>query len=200
MNTSQTLGQRITRNTFFLKRVLPALIFGTLTLAIFMPLAFGARHPAGFPYPVLVGPLVMIVIFYIVFRRLIFDLADEVTDEGDALRVRFGQEEERIPFEQIMNVSYTGMMNPPRITLMLRSPRALRTRDCLLTTTKIHPAAQQQQSARERTHREGGCGAAALNTSVPKTFSSGSLPRSPAAPGRKSTLPWRAARSGCRAP
>jgi hypothetical protein len=122
MNTSQTLGQRITRNTFFLKRVLPALIFGTLTLAIFMPLAFGARHPAGFPYPVLVGPLVMIVIFYIVFRRLIFDLADEVTDEGDALRVRFGQEEERIPFEQIMNVSYTGMMNPPRITLMLRSP------------------------------------------------------------------------------
>lgn len=122
MNTLDTPGQRITRNTFFLKRVLPALIFGALTLAVVMPLAFGARHPAGFPYPVLVGPVVMIVVFYIVFRRLIFDLADEVTDEGDALRVRFGHEEERIPFAQIMNVSYTGMMNPPRITLMLRSP------------------------------------------------------------------------------
>ena len=91
----------------------------------------------------------MIVVFYIVFRRLIFDLADEVTDEGDALRVRFGHEEERIPFAQIMNVSYTGMMNPPRITLMLRSPGPIRTRDRLLTATKVHPAAEQQQPARE---------------------------------------------------
>src|SRR5580698_4082175 len=121
MNTLDTRGQRITRNTFFLKRILPALIFGALTLGIVLPLTLGARRPVGFPYPVLAGPAIMIVIFYIVFRRLIFDLADEVTDEGDALRVRFGQEEERIPFGQIMNVSYTGMMNPPRITLMLRS-------------------------------------------------------------------------------
>ena len=121
METLDTRGARLTRNTFFLKRVLPTLIFGALNLAIVLPLTLGAAHPAGFPYPVLAGPAVMIVNFYVVFRRLIFDLADEVTDEGDALRVRFGHDEERIAFGQIMNVSYTGMMNPPRITLLLRT-------------------------------------------------------------------------------
>jgi hypothetical protein len=122
MNPPDTGGQRISRNTFFLKRILPVLIFGALGLAVVLPLTLGAVHPAGFPYPVLAVPAVMIVVFYIVFRRLIFDLADEVTDEGDALRVRFGDAEERVPFGQIMNVSYTGMMNPPRITLTLRNP------------------------------------------------------------------------------
>jgi hypothetical protein len=51
----------------------------------------------------------------------VFDLADEVVDEGDALRVRFGENEERIPLAQIINVSYSGITNPPRITLTLRT-------------------------------------------------------------------------------
>jgi hypothetical protein len=66
-------------------------------------------------------PCVVGVIIYAVLRRLVFDLADEVWDEGDALRVRFGEEEERIPLAEIMNVSYQGISNPPRLTLTLRS-------------------------------------------------------------------------------
>ena len=55
-------------------------------------------------------------------RRMVFDLADEVYDEGDALRVRYGGDEERIALADIVNVSYAGMTNPQRITLTLRNP------------------------------------------------------------------------------
>lgn len=115
-------GKRISsRNTYFMKRVFPLVMFGAL--ALFVTLTFGAAlHQPNFPYPVLIVPLFMVGVFYFVFRRLIFDLADEVVDEGDALRVRFGSEEERIPLAQIINVSYAGMTNPPRITLTLRNP------------------------------------------------------------------------------
>jgi hypothetical protein len=68
-----------------------------------------------------VTPVVVGVIIYVVLRRLVFDLADEVVDEGDALRVRFGAEEERIPLAEIINVSYAGITNPPRVTLTLRT-------------------------------------------------------------------------------
>jgi hypothetical protein len=49
-------------------------------------------------------------------------LADSVFDDGDSLVVRFGSVEERIPFSQIINVSYTYMANPSRVTLTLRTP------------------------------------------------------------------------------
>jgi hypothetical protein len=70
---------------------------------------------------VLVAPAAVMLIIYAVLRKLVFDLADEVVDEGDALGVRFGADEERIPLAQIINVSYSGLTNPPRITLTLRS-------------------------------------------------------------------------------
>jgi hypothetical protein len=115
-------GKRISsRNTFFQKKVLPVLLFGVLAVAVAAPLLLtrgGAHAP---PWPALVMPLAMGVIFYVVLRRLVFDLADEVVDEGDALRVRFGADEERIPLAEIINVSYSGITNPPRITLTLRT-------------------------------------------------------------------------------
>jgi hypothetical protein len=118
MDTDKRISSR---NTYFVKRVLPLIMFGAL--ALFIVMAFeGARRQPNFPYPVLIAPLFMAGVFYFIFRRLIFDLADEVVDEGNALRVRFGSEEERIPLDQIINVSYAGMTNPPRVTLTLRNP------------------------------------------------------------------------------
>jgi hypothetical protein len=115
-------GRRISsRNTFFLKRVLPALVFGVLALGIAAPLLLTRGHPGALPWPALIAPLAMAVIFYLLLKRLVFDLADEVTDEGDALRVRFGEEVESVPLAQIINVSYSGVTNPPRITLTLRN-------------------------------------------------------------------------------
>jgi len=115
-------GKRISsRNTFFLKRVLPALVFGVLALGVAAPLLLTRGNAWALPWPALIAPLVLAVIFYLLLKRLVFDLADEVIDEGDALRVRFGEEVERVPLGEIINVSYSGITNPPRITLTLRS-------------------------------------------------------------------------------
>ena len=115
-------GERISsRNTFFLKRVLPPLLFGVLALAVAAPLLLTRARPNAVPWPALGMPILLGLVFYVVLRRLVFDLADEVVDEGDALRVRFGADEERIALGEIINLSYSGITNPPRITLTLRS-------------------------------------------------------------------------------
>jgi hypothetical protein len=114
-------GKRISsRNTRFYKRVFPVLWFGGV--AAFLAVGLGTMrgaHPA--PVEVFIAPVFMLVIGWFVMRRLVFDLADEVYDEGDALRVRNGGDEERIALADIVNVSYAGMTNPPRITLTLRN-------------------------------------------------------------------------------
>ena len=115
-------GRRISsRNTFFVKRVLPPLLFGVLALGVVLPFALTRGGPHAPPWPIFVAPAAVMVIIYAVLKKLVLDLADEVVDEGEALRVRFGKEEERIPLAQIINVSYAGLTNPPRITLTLRS-------------------------------------------------------------------------------
>lgn len=115
-------GKRISsRDTFFVKRVLPLLFFGML--ALLLAIAWLSARP-GQPPPAaaFAVPSVMATIFYFVLRRTVLDLADEVFDEGDALRVRIGPDEERIALADIINVSYAGMTNPARVTLTLRSP------------------------------------------------------------------------------
>ncbi|HUA88064.1 MAG TPA: hypothetical protein VL994_01440 [Steroidobacteraceae bacterium] len=119
-----THGERISsRNTFFMKRVFPVMWFGFL--AVFVALAVAtARHVPKAPpaYIAFVVPVLMMFFGYYLLRRLVFDLADEVYDEGDALRVRFGSEAERIPLSNIANISFAGLTNPPRATLTLRQP------------------------------------------------------------------------------
>jgi hypothetical protein len=80
-----------------------------------------ARHSAKpLPLAIVIVPFFVLILVYVLLRRLVLDLADEVWDEGDALRVRFGAEEERIELQNIMNISYAGLTNPPRVTLTLR--------------------------------------------------------------------------------
>lgn len=116
-------GKRISsRNTFFLKRIFPVLWFGIIALVLVAQLTL-IRHSDRPPPPVVfLAPAILLLIGYFILRRLVFDLADAVYDEGDALRVRFGSEEERIPLADIINISCTTLTNPPRVTLTLRNP------------------------------------------------------------------------------
>jgi hypothetical protein len=118
---AETARRISSRNTFFLKRVFPVLWFGMVAVSVAAGLA-GARAGKTVPPPVFIVPLLLLVIGYAIMRKLVFDLADEVFDEGAALRVRFGSDEERIALSDIINVSYTQLVNPPRITLTLRQP------------------------------------------------------------------------------
>jgi hypothetical protein len=114
--------QRISsRGTFYSKRIFPLLWFGFLAILVVGPML--AKKPeSGLSVGFLIVPIFMAVIGYFVMKKLVFDLADEVFDDGDALVVRFGSEQERIPLSQIINVSYSYMANPSRVTLTLRMP------------------------------------------------------------------------------
>lgn len=107
------------RSTFFYKRIFPVLWVGVI-----VTVAGGAllSRGAGVPPPVYLAPILMIAVGFVVYRLLLADLADEVTDAGNALIVRFGAEQDRIALENIVNVSCTTMVNPPRATLLLRKP------------------------------------------------------------------------------
>src|SRR5665213_1623646 len=101
--------QRISsRSTFLYKRIFPLFWFGFLALFVILPM-FGKRPAGGFPAAFFIMPLVMAGVGYFLLRKFIFDLADEVSDAGDSLVVRFGSEQERVPLSEIMNVSYTYM-------------------------------------------------------------------------------------------
>ena len=111
------------RNTFFVKRVFPLLWFGFLAVFLVATLlAFRHASRNSPPMVIIFVPLFMLGFGYLLMRRLIFDLADEVYDEGDALHVRFGRQEESIRLDNIINISYAGFTNPPRVTLTLRQP------------------------------------------------------------------------------
>ena len=77
--------------TFFYKRIFPVLWFGFLILIfllIAVPLFFGGKQTEPPPYPMLVVPLAMIGFGYFFMKKLVFDLVDEVWEDGDSLVVK----------------------------------------------------------------------------------------------------------------
>ena len=106
--------------TFFNKRVFPALWFGFLILFIAAPLVAGGSRNATPPLPFFIGPVVMIIFGYFIMKKLVFDLVDEVWDNGDSLVIKNRGEEQRVALSDIKNVSYSPFINPPRVTLSLR--------------------------------------------------------------------------------
>jgi hypothetical protein len=62
---------------------------------------------------------------FFLFRRLVWDLADEVLDAGDHLLVKRRGTEERISIANIMNVSVSSYVNPIRVSLRLVKPGKL---------------------------------------------------------------------------
>lgn len=112
------------RMTGFLKRGLPVLLLG-LVAAVVGALALGS-HATPVPWVVLVSlPVIVFAIVAVLLKMLVFDLVDEVHDAGDHLVVRKGDITERIPLAQIVNLSETVLVNPPRVTLTLRKPGRL---------------------------------------------------------------------------
>ena len=124
--------------TYWQKRVFPFLWFGGLGL--FM--VGGGIMPAG-PWqsrlPFVVIPLFMAVFGYTLFRKLLFDLADEVYNLGDTLLVRNKGMEVHIPLTNIIIVSASTFTNPPRITLRLREPCDLGKDISFMVPTSFNP-------------------------------------------------------------
>lgn len=114
--------KRISSNTTFLyKRIFPLFWFG-IVAGMAAIILFTSKSPSAPPFSVLIFPILMGAMGYFIMKKTVWDLADEVLDAGDSLVVRFGSEEEQIPLFNIVNVSYSYMMNPARVTLTLRTP------------------------------------------------------------------------------
>jgi hypothetical protein len=107
------------KSSFAFKRLFPIAWFGFLAFFIIQTIATDAykRDPI-----FLAAPCLMALAGYFVMKKVLWDLADEVIDEGDFLRVRRGQQEERVPLAGIINVNSSTYSNPPRITLRLATP------------------------------------------------------------------------------
>lgn len=69
---------------------------------------------------IFVVPVVMAAVGYLVMKKLIFDLSDEVYDEGSTLLFKNKGKSVRVNLTDIKNVSYSEMVNPPRVTISLR--------------------------------------------------------------------------------
>jgi hypothetical protein len=105
--------------TFFMKWVFPVFWLGFLVLWLITAITMSSGQVLKTP-AFLIVPLGMAIFGAFLFRKILWDLADEVRDGGTFLIVRKGGVEERIPLEQIINVSVQQYMNPNRLTLRLR--------------------------------------------------------------------------------
>jgi hypothetical protein len=115
------MEQISSRSTFLYKRIFPVVWFGFLGIFVVVSLV-GGSHGNSAPAMFLIGPLIMVVFGFVLMKKLVWDLADEVVDAGDRLIVRFGNEQEQIPLANIMNLDYQYMTSPPRVTMTLRTP------------------------------------------------------------------------------
>jgi hypothetical protein len=127
--------------TFFYKRVFPVIWFGFLALFMAVPLFRSEVRGSvsGSSLEFLLAPVAMAIFGYFIMKKLVFDLVDEVLDAGDALVIRNGDTEERVALSDIINVSYTQLTNPPRVTLSLRNPTQFGDRVTFCAPVRLSP-------------------------------------------------------------
>jgi hypothetical protein len=108
--------------TFFYKYIFPIFWFGFIILFVIIALFVPTRSGQSPSFSVLIVPIIMAVFGYSLMKKLVFNLVDEVWEDGDALVVKNRGQEQRIAFGEIKNVNYSTMSSPPRVVLSLRRP------------------------------------------------------------------------------
>jgi hypothetical protein len=112
---------KISGSTFYFKKLFPAIWFGFLAFFLL------AAAPASGGESILfyIVPVAMAIFGYGFFKRLVWDLADEVYDAGDRLVFRKGGQEQIVRLDEITNIAYSHLHSPERITIHVRSPGLL---------------------------------------------------------------------------
>lgn len=104
--------------TFLNKRIFPIFWFGFLSLFFCVGVFIDGDDGPGIMFFVM--PIVMAVFGFFIMKIFIFDLIDEVYDQGDFLIFKNSNEEVRVYLRDIKNVNYQVMMNPARVTISVR--------------------------------------------------------------------------------
>ena len=106
--------------TVFYKRVFPVIWLFFLGLPAF--LLWNAPSRSGQPvWPSFLPSLMIFIIGAVLYRKLIFDLVDEVWLDGDQLLVKNRGQQARTALADVINVNSSTMTNPWRVTVMLRT-------------------------------------------------------------------------------
>ena len=110
--------------TFFYKRVFPVIWLGVLAafVIIWGRVALAAHESDMLLVLIMFGTGTLFC--FVLFKRLIFDLVDEVWLDGERLMVSHRGEQSAIALTDIINVNTTTTASPPRITLLLRTESA----------------------------------------------------------------------------
>jgi len=106
-------------STFYLKRIAPFLSLAGLIVAIVVMLAQGKFEEMW--WLLLVFVLVTVAAGYAFYRR-IWNLADEVFDNGDHFVVRRGSVQEKVRLSDVVNVAFKRTQNARRVVLKLARP------------------------------------------------------------------------------
>ena len=112
------------KTTFIYKKLFPLFWFGFLIIFLSVGLIANTKGK-GPGIMFIVIPIGMMVFGYFLMKKLVLDLIDEVYDGGATLLFRNRGNEFRVNLKDIKNVSYTTMVNPPRVTLSIRYPTDL---------------------------------------------------------------------------
>jgi len=111
--------KKISGSTFLHKKIVPAFFFVFLAFFVMVPLLSGEDDV---PHIVIiVFPLIMAIFVYKLFKNMVWDLVDEVYDNGEELVFRNGSKEQRVPLRDIINVSYSRMSSPERVEVLVRN-------------------------------------------------------------------------------
>ena len=106
------------KQTFYLKKILPFFFVAMAVAPVVLTYwQSGKLHPG-----LLVPAILIAIVLAFIYPKLVWGLADEVYDGGDYLLVKRGDLEDRVALSDVMNVSASMMVNPPRITLRLARP------------------------------------------------------------------------------
>lgn len=114
--------KRISGSTFYFKKLFPTVWFGFLAFFLVTALMSGASKES---FIFLAAPIFMAAFGYFLFKKMLWDLADEVYDEGDSLLFRKDGKEQRVKLNEIVNISHAPMSSPERIVLQVRHEGAI---------------------------------------------------------------------------
>ena len=128
---------KISGSTFYFKKAFPTAWFGVLT---FMAAALIVLGNASIVF--LLALLFMAGFGFAIFKKLVWDLADEVYDHGDFLVFKKNGASQSVRFEEIININHNPMMSPERIILSLRIPGPLGKELAFCPPMKLNPFAK----------------------------------------------------------
>ena len=113
--------KKISTSPFFFKTLFPAFWFGFLTIFFVIGISFGAYEQS---IMFLIIPIIMAVFGFFLFKNLVWDLADEVLDNGNALLITRNKQNIRVELKDIININHQKS-SPERVVLTIRDKEVL---------------------------------------------------------------------------